>query len=298
MRNDLTVVGSLFGGGGLGDVDLVYQSWVLLPGGAVGDAQASIIYNADTGEVAVEAPGGRELRSVTIESAAGIFTECPLPRKVVRGFDNEPDYCYIHGLQHREDPQSDLDLDNSWGFASYCWGNVARTGLSKDFVLNDLSVYGTVNIPGGGPHGESALGFGPVDLVYVHELSPGDANRDFSFDQLDIVQVLQAGKYLTGQPATWGEGDWNGATGRLRRQPAAGRWSLRPEGHRCCAHCGHVLDWTLCCGASARACRDCPGSCRAGVSDRCHMALAITSSIRHPLATFERTGTIQWLLMS
>ena len=25
----------------------------------------------------------------------------------------------------------------------------------------------------------------------------------------DIVQVLQSGKYLTGLPATWQEGDWN-----------------------------------------------------------------------------------------
>jgi len=26
----------------------------------------------------------------------------------------------------------------------------------------------------------------------------------------DIVQVLQQAKYLTGQPATWEEGDWTG----------------------------------------------------------------------------------------
>jgi hypothetical protein len=37
----------------------------------------------------------------------------------------------------------------------------------------------------------------------------GDANRDFMFDQLDIVQVLQAANYQSGQAATWEEGDWN-----------------------------------------------------------------------------------------
>ena len=37
----------------------------------------------------------------------------------------------------------------------------------------------------------------------------GDANEDLVFNQLDIVQVLAAGKYLTGQGATWREGDWN-----------------------------------------------------------------------------------------
>ena len=37
----------------------------------------------------------------------------------------------------------------------------------------------------------------------------GDANEDLVFNQLDIAQLLAAGKYLTGQSATWREGDWN-----------------------------------------------------------------------------------------
>ena len=45
---------------------------------------------------------------------------------------------------------------------------------------------------------------------------PGDANMDGRFDRLDIILVLQAGKYLTGQPATFAEGDWNG-DGRFDR---------------------------------------------------------------------------------
>jgi hypothetical protein len=53
-------------------------------------------------------------------------------------------------------------------------------------------------------------------------LQSGDADRDFDFDTLDLVQVLQLGKYLTGQPATWGEGDWNGAPGGWWRNPPAG----------------------------------------------------------------------------
>jgi hypothetical protein len=40
--------------------------------------------------------------------------------------------------------------------------------------------------------------------------SAGDADRDGSFDFLDIVQVLQAAKYGTGEPADWSEGDWDG----------------------------------------------------------------------------------------
>ena len=40
---------------------------------------------------------------------------------------------------------------------------------------------------------------------------PGDANEDREVNSDDIIQVAAAGKYETGQPATWGEGDWNGA---------------------------------------------------------------------------------------
>jgi hypothetical protein len=39
----------------------------------------------------------------------------------------------------------------------------------------------------------------------------GDADQDGDFDQLDLVRVQVAAKYLTGRAATWGEGDWDGA---------------------------------------------------------------------------------------
>jgi hypothetical protein len=51
--------------------------------------------------------------------------------------------------------------------------------------------------------------FGPLTW-YENDLRIlGDANGDDVFNQLDIVQVLQAGKFRTGEPATWDEGDWN-----------------------------------------------------------------------------------------
>jgi hypothetical protein len=70
----------------------------------------------------------------------------------------------------------------------------------------------------------------PIDLrvsgnIVVHEVVPlqsGDANQDLSFDQLDIVQVLQGAKYLTGEPATWRQGDWNGAPGGMPGTPPPG----------------------------------------------------------------------------
>jgi peroxiredoxin/uncharacterized membrane protein YeaQ/YmgE (transglycosylase-associated protein family) len=54
------------------------------------------------------------------------------------------------------------------------------------------------------------------------ELQAGDANQDLQFDQLDLFQVLRARKYLSGQAATWGEGDWNGAPGGTIGDPPPG----------------------------------------------------------------------------
>ncbi len=43
----------------------------------------------------------------------------------------------------------------------------------------------------------------------VLKLWVGDANADGLFNQFDIIQVLNAGKYGNVLPATWSEGDWN-----------------------------------------------------------------------------------------
>lgn len=53
-------------------------------------------------------------------------------------------------------------------------------------------------------------------------LQAGDANQDLRFDQLDLVQVQLAAKYYTGQAATWGEGDWDGAPGGSQGNPPMG----------------------------------------------------------------------------
>ncbi len=78
--------------------------------------------------------------------------------------------------------------------------------------------------------------FSTTDAPSPEPITPlaGDANRDGRFDQLDLVLVLQGGKYATGKPAGWSEGDWNGdgifdskdivaalATGRFLASPEA-----------------------------------------------------------------------------
>ena len=54
------------------------------------------------------------------------------------------------------------------------------------------------------------------------QLQAGDANMDMEFNQLDLVQVQIAAKYLSGADATWGDGDWDGAPGGSPGNPPAG----------------------------------------------------------------------------
>jgi hypothetical protein len=84
--------------------------------------------------------------------------------------------------------------------------------------LRDLNLYYLQLDDRGG----SVLSDGGRLQQVVVPLRAGDANQDFVFDQFDVVQVLTAGKYLTSEPATWGDGDWNGAPGGTLGEPPAG----------------------------------------------------------------------------
>ncbi len=65
---------------------------------------------------------------------------------------------------------------------------------------------------------------GPLtEVPPVKVLHAGDADQDLDFDQLDLVKVQIAAKYLTGQAATWGDGDWNGAPGGSQGSPPPGK---------------------------------------------------------------------------
>ena len=61
-----------------------------------------------------------------------------------------------------------------------------------------------------------------VLLPWLATLEAGDADQDLDFDQFDLVRVQQAARYLTGQAATWGEGDWNGVPGGNPGDPPPG----------------------------------------------------------------------------
>ena len=182
----------------------------LLPNGVLNDEQTSIVYFPDSGEVRVDVPPGVEVGGMNIESTSEILLleqACSVLEELgIRLLNDGFHPCPGDG----EDPFK----PPTWPrFGSISFGNLAQPGLAQHFLLGDLTVVGA--LAGGAT-------LGPVDLVYMHELLPGDADRDFAFDQLDIVQVLQTGKYLTGQSATWGEGDWNGGPGGYPGEPPVG----------------------------------------------------------------------------
>jgi hypothetical protein len=115
-------------------------------GGRPNDGQTSVVYNPATGELAVDAPAGTQLTSINIDSAARIFTGQPA-QNLGGSFDNDADGNIFKAT-----------FGSSFG--SLTFGNVAQSGLSEDFVANDLTVVGS--LAGGGALGD-------VDLIYVPE---------------------------------------------------------------------------------------------------------------------------------
>ncbi len=122
------------------------------PNGRRDDGQTSIVYDANTGEVAVDAPAGMELTSINLDSAAGIFAGNPA-QNLGGSFDNDSDSNLFKAT-----------FGSSFGSLSFA--NVTKAGLAEQFVLGDLTVVGS--LAGGG-------GLGDVDLVYVPVPEPAGA---------------------------------------------------------------------------------------------------------------------------
>lgn len=108
--------------------------------------------------------------------------------------------------------------DASGSFGLYAVAEVAST-LWADAAEPQVKTRYFVNVP----RGLDPVRIGDVMVAAeVTALQAGDADQDLDFDQFDVIQVLQARKYLSGQPATWGEGDWNGAPGGSPGNPPLG----------------------------------------------------------------------------
>ena len=159
-------------------------------------------------------------------------------------FESDTVVGYINGLAselYTVNPAGSMNDD----------GTDVTGGTGIDFFDNDGAFTG-LGAAGNGPlHGDSAGDFtrlfydGLLDEVSIWNASltaeqivdimengisiggppalrAGDADQDLDFDQLDLVRVSVAGKYLTGQAATWGEGDWNTAPGGEQGNPPTG----------------------------------------------------------------------------
>jgi hypothetical protein len=119
-------------------------------GGVLGDEQTSILYDAFTGAIGVDAPASTQLTAINIDSAGSIFTGGPA-LNLGGSFDSFN--------------QSNIFKATFGGsFGSITFGNVATTGLSEAFILSDFSVVGS--LAGGGD-------LGPVDLYYIGPSTPG-----------------------------------------------------------------------------------------------------------------------------
>jgi hypothetical protein len=116
--------------------------------GVAQDGQTSVGYNVNTGEVWVDAPAGRELTSINIDSVAGVFTG-DAAQNLGGSFDHDAD-----------DNLFKATFGSSFGSLSF--GDVAQPGLSESFVAGDFTVVGS--LAGGGD-------LGGVDLIYVPEPS-------------------------------------------------------------------------------------------------------------------------------
>jgi hypothetical protein len=93
-------------------------------------------------------------------------------------------------------------LTNDFGLDLTGWTLKSATGVSDDGTV----IVGIGINPAGHEEGWRAA-------INIDPLQAGDANQDLDINFDDIFQVVARGKYETGQPATWGEGDWDGAPG-------------------------------------------------------------------------------------
>jgi parallel beta-helix repeat protein len=114
---------------------------------------------------------------------------------------------------------SDLSLTRTTGSTLSVWpGNAALvTSDNVTWTVGNLSALTadsgsyvlSLNASGSGitDHAGTPLAAGAT-LRWTN--GAGDANGDREFNQFDVIQVLQSGKYLSAVAASWSEGDFNG----------------------------------------------------------------------------------------
>jgi hypothetical protein len=135
---------------------LAWCSWcpaAILTGGHQDDEHTSIVYDAGTGEIRVDAPLSTELTSINIDSASSMFSGTP--QNLGGTFDNFA-------------PNNVFKATFGGSFGSLSFGFIAPPGLGEAAVASDLTVVGSLD--GGG-------GLGDVDLVYITDQPAQPARR-------------------------------------------------------------------------------------------------------------------------
>ena len=125
---------------------------------------------------------------------------------------------YVNGEEVDGSPEDFPEIDDGSTWNTYLGAGESGNVHGLTGVLDDVRIY------------EGALSDEQIQAIVDGTdrggldtvLLAGDANMDYEFNQLDLVQVQIAAKYLTGQPATWGDGDWDGAPGGEPGSPPTG----------------------------------------------------------------------------
>lgn len=122
-----------------------------------GDGQTSVVYDASTGEISLDAPIGQSLTSFHLVSASGIFTGDP-----PLNLDGSLDGSLATQI---------FKVTFGGSFSDLTFGTVALPGLSRAFLLADLSAEGSIE--GGGS-------LGSVDLVFIESAAGPDPLSDLA----------------------------------------------------------------------------------------------------------------------
>jgi T5SS/PEP-CTERM-associated repeat protein len=84
-----------------------------------------------------------------------------------------------------------------------------RPPAEQDLAKFDHNDDGVIDVGTPGPD-DTTWGDRLIWIKNLRQTSVGDSNLDNLFDSGDLVLVFGAGKYETGEMATWAQGDWNG----------------------------------------------------------------------------------------
>ena len=123
-----------------------------------------------------------------------VITDSHVPRKLSESSYNQRRVECEAALQIL---QTEFDVDY------LCAASTTEIENCEQLQFTDFDDDGVLDVL---TFGDAIAWFEQLDQV---SNTAGDANRDLQFNQLDLIQVLRAARYLTGEPATWEAGDWN-----------------------------------------------------------------------------------------